>query len=86
MTPGPVTLSDLIRDKRLMWTYCRVCGRERDLDPASIPLPPDHPVFAIGKRMRCTACGSREIETKPEQCPGGVVAARRNCRMLQGCP
>ncbi len=73
---NPVTLSDLTRDNRLMWTYCRDCGRERDLDPSSIPLPSDYPVPKVGKRMRCTRCGSRQIETKPELYPGGIVAMR----------
>jgi len=43
MSGGPVTLSDLTHDNRLMWTYYRDCGRERDLDPASIPLPLEYP-------------------------------------------
>jgi hypothetical protein len=26
-----VTIADLIRDRRLLWIYCRECGRERDI-------------------------------------------------------
>jgi hypothetical protein len=26
----PVTLSDLIRDDKLLWVYCRDCGHERE--------------------------------------------------------
>ena len=79
---GPVLISDLIRDGKLMWVYCRTCCRERDVDPAAIPLPASHPVPDIGKRMRCSACGSREISTAPEHMPGGVVALRVNKRRL----
>ncbi|MEQ1716199.1 MAG: hypothetical protein ABL907_09475 [Hyphomicrobium sp.] len=75
---GPVTIGDLMRSGRLMWTYCTACGHERDLDPATLPLPPDTPVPGLGCRhMRCTACGSRKVDTKPELCPGGVVASRK---------
>ena len=73
---GPATLASLIRDGKLLWTYCNNCYRERDLDPASIPLPGAFPVPDVGRRMKCSACGSRRITTQPEHCPGGVVAAR----------
>ena len=36
----------------------------------------DHPVPDVGKRMRCTACGSRKIRTVPELYPGGIEAMR----------
>jgi hypothetical protein len=49
--------------------YCRDCGRERDVDPAMLPLPADCPVPEIGKRMRCSVCGSRKIHTAPELYP-----------------
>jgi len=31
----------------------------------------------IGKHMKCSACGSRKINTKPELYPGGVEAMRK---------
>ncbi len=75
---NPVTLGDLIRDGKLMWTYCISCCRERDIDPASLPLPSTTPVPGLGQRhMRCSACGSREIDTRPELYPGGIVARRK---------
>ena len=61
-----VTIDDLIRDRRLLWVYCRECGRERDMDPATLPLPAACPVPDVGQRMRCSACGSRKIHTAPE--------------------
>ncbi len=33
---GPVTIGDLFHDGKLLWWYCRNCGRERDIDP--VPL------------------------------------------------
>jgi hypothetical protein len=76
----PVTLGDLIREGKLLWTYCRKCCRERDIDPATIPLPPEFPVPEAGSRMKCSACGSRKVETKPELYPGGIEAMRNRRR------
>jgi len=73
---GPVLLGDLIRDGKLLWLYCRDCFRERDVDPSTIPLPPDVPVPAIGKRIKYSACGSRKIDSRPELYPGGIEAQR----------
>ena len=71
-----VTIADLIRGRRLLWVYCGDCGRERDLDPATLPLPGEYPVPEVGKRMKCTSCGSRKITTRPELYPGGIEAVR----------
>jgi hypothetical protein len=68
--PGPpVTLGDLIREDKLLWVYCCDCGRERDVTPATVPLPPETPVPDVAKHMKCSACGSRKINTKPELYP-----------------
>ena len=73
----PVTIGDLIGAGKFMWTYCVDCGRERDPDPATLGLPSDTPVPGLGRRrMRCSACGSRKVDTRPELYPGGVVANR----------
>jgi hypothetical protein len=75
--PGPpVTLRDLVREDRLLWVYCCDCGRERDLNPATVPLPADTPVPEVSKHMKCSVCGSRKINTKPQLYPGGVKAMR----------
>ena len=39
---GPVTLADLIRADKLLWVYCRDCCHERDVNPATVPLPERH--------------------------------------------
>ncbi len=75
-TPCPVTLGNLIDDGKLLWCYCTKCGHERDVEPATIPLPPSHPVPTVGKKMKCSRCGSREITTAPELHPGGIEAYR----------
>jgi len=60
--------------------YCRDCGHERDVNPANVPLPADTPVPEIGKKMKCSQCGSRAVETKPELYPGGIIAMRARWR------
>lgn len=68
-TYTPVTLDDLQRDGKFLWVYCNACGRDRDLDPLALPLPGTTPVPTIGKRMKCSACGSKSIHTAPELYP-----------------
>ena len=77
---GPVTLGDLIREDKLLWVYCCDCYHERDVNPATVPLPAETPVPEFGKHMKCSASGSRKIDAKPELYPGGVVAMRHRLR------
>jgi hypothetical protein len=76
----PVTLADLAREGKLVWVYCTACGHERDIDPATMPLPRATPVPEVGKHMKCSACGSRKVDARPELHPGGVVAMRERWR------
>jgi hypothetical protein len=73
-----ITLSDLSKDGKLLWAYCNNCGRERDIDPAANPLPPDFPVHGDGPRMKCSRCGMKVVTTAPELYPGGIFAQRQS--------
>jgi hypothetical protein len=75
---GPVTLGDLIREGKLLWISCRDCCRERDVDPATIPLPPEFPVPKVGSRMKCSACGSRAVEALQHRLLSRHAAALEN--------
>jgi hypothetical protein len=78
---GPVTIADLMREEKLLWVYCNDCGRERDVDPKSLAVPATTPVPVLGRRfMKCSSCGSRKIDTRPEIFPGGIAAARAKFR------
>ena len=72
----PVRLGDLICDGKLLWGWCADCCLEKDIDPASLPLPPDTPVPEIKKHMRCSRCGSKKVDVRPELYPGGITAMR----------
>lgn len=77
-----VTLGDLARAGRTVWAYCLDCFRERDLTPAKLPLPTTFAVPDVGKRLKCSACGSRRIQTKPQlhDKPIDEIRARRRRR------
>jgi hypothetical protein len=63
---NPVTLADLAREGRLLWCYCLQCGHEREVDPLSLGLDPAEGIPTVGRRLTCSRCGSREIETRPQ--------------------
>ena len=42
-----------------------------------MPLPAATPVPDVGKHMKCSICGSRKSNTKPELYLSGVEAMRR---------
>lgn len=71
-----VTIAHLIAERKLIWGYCKSCGREQDILPDAVPLPSSYAVREIGRRMKCSACGAKRVETKPELYPGGVVVMR----------
>jgi hypothetical protein len=60
VSTGPVTLGDLIHEDELLWVYCRECCHERDVNLANVPLPGRKAVPEIGKRMKCSNCGSKD--------------------------
>ncbi len=62
----PVILADLAREGRLLWCYCRSCSYEREVEPRSLGLPDEQPVPTAGQRLKCSRCGSKDIETKPQ--------------------
>ena len=71
-----VILAELIRDGRLLWILLprlRTRARRRSGDVAAAW---DCPVPEIGKRMKCSACGSRKVHTAPELYLGGIQAMR----------
>jgi hypothetical protein len=77
---GPVTLGDLVRHDKELWVHCCDCGHERDVSPATVPLPAETPVPDLGKHMKCSRCGSGKIDARPELYPGGIGRMRDRWR------
>jgi len=68
---GPVeSLWAACRAYRLIWVFCRGCGRAAKKDPRRIVYQIGDQTFEeLGKRMRCDACGARKALVMPSEDP-----------------
>ena len=57
-----IVVANLVREDKLLWVYCLACGHQRDDKPAMVPLPAETPVTDIGRHMKCSARGRRNIK------------------------
>ena len=56
-----------------VWAECQACKREVRVDVGW--LPGSTPVPDVALRLRCSACDSRDIVTRPRLPPSPYVAA-----------
>ena len=49
-----------------MGMHCMKCARHVVLDPATLHLAPETPVPSLAGRFKCTRCGSKQTEARPE--------------------
>lgn len=61
---APATLASLMREKKQLSLSCTNCGREREVDPSSLPAPATTLLRDVVQRMRCTACGALKVKLK----------------------
>jgi hypothetical protein len=63
----PTTLADLRTADVGVFCWCNRCGHNAEAATAMLiaQLGPAFPVPEIGSRMRCSACGSKDIATRP---------------------
>jgi len=54
-----------IRFKHRLWCYCLQCKRDKplDLDKLAERIGWDAPLLGLKSRLRCSRCGSREVQT-----------------------
>ena len=71
-SPTPVRLRDIYGSTEWAWAYCLDCHNNRFIRPGDIPLAPEFPIYRISERMKCSACGSRNIHTKTTACWPGL--------------
>jgi hypothetical protein len=64
--PNAVTVADLIERAMQLGVHCLTCGRHRVIEPATLPLASAAPVPSLAGRFKCTRCGSRQTEARPE--------------------
>lgn len=64
---GATRLVDLLNAKIEVFCWCNRCGHHAELETAMLiaQIGPDFPVPEIGARMRCSACGAKDIATRP---------------------
>lgn len=72
----PAVLADLSRAGIGVFCWCNRCGHSAEAATAMLvaQLGPDFPVPEVGTRMRCSACGSKDVATRPAWPAGGQVA------------
>lgn len=60
-------LGDLLAAKVGVFCWCNRCGHNAEAATAMLAsqLGPEFPVPEIGARMRCSACGSKDVSTRP---------------------
>ncbi len=80
MTPvTPVTLGDLERRGVDLWAWCNDCCHNRVLALGALigRFGPGQTAAGIAAWARCSACGSRRVETRPAYESEGVVSSHR---------
>ena len=75
---GATTLADAVAGRTVGWgetltghvmTHCGGCGHMARLSAAGLVadgVPPTTPILEAGKRLRCSACGSKAVTTWPK--------------------
>ena len=64
-SPNAVTVASLISERMGMGVHCN-CARHVVMDPATPRLAPETPVPSLAGRFKCTRCGSKQTEARPE--------------------
>jgi len=64
---GAARLGDLVAAKVGVFCWCNRCGHHAEAATAMLvaQLGADFPVPEVGARMRCSACGSKDVATRP---------------------
>ena len=74
----PMPLGYLRQEGLRLFVWCNRCSRNRSLEigPLIAALGPDYPVPGTARRLRCSGCGGRDVETRPDWAPEspGVIS------------
>ena len=78
---NPTILADLAAEDLGVFCWCNRCNHNAELTTLSLikRLGPRFPVPKLGTLMRCSACGARDIATRPAwPSHGGGAIARHD--------
>jgi DNA-directed RNA polymerase subunit RPC12/RpoP len=64
--PNAVTIGWPIAERMGMGVHCQRCGMHAVLDPATLHLSPEMPMPSLAGRFKCSRCGSKQTEARPE--------------------
>jgi hypothetical protein len=64
--PNAVTIGGLIANDQLLGVSCHKCGRHAVFDPKAMPFRSDVAVPELAGRFKCSRCGSKDTEARPE--------------------
>jgi hypothetical protein len=84
--PNAVRVGDLIAGRIPLGIHCGKCSRYVVADPAALPLAPESYVPALAGRFRCTRCGSRQTEARPEYSRRGERIMGYGGQRVSECP
>ncbi len=62
----PPTLAELEAQGKRVWIWCSDCFREKEVWPSAIGVEMRLTVPELKIRLRCSGCGSRKIDCKPQ--------------------
>ena len=84
--PAPATLGEVAAKGLKLWVWCNGCSHNKTLAVASLiaRLGRNFPVPRLGARLRCSACGGRDIDARPDWPRRGVITSHRWQRRQQG--
>ena len=74
--PAPATLEHLREQTVDVLAWCNACGHNAvvPLRALIIKLGPRYPVPEVKRVVRCSACGSKDVETRPHWPAVGVIS------------
>jgi hypothetical protein len=64
--PDAITFGWLIEKGMDVGLHCYLCGRHMIVSTSSLPFAIDTPVPSLAGRFKCTRCGSKKTEARPE--------------------
>lgn len=78
--PSTTTLAGLARRRIDIWLWCRACSHHAVVNSTTLAdrLGQDFPVSQVGRQARCSRCGARDGDARPNWPSIGVTTSHRH--------